>query len=514
MKHFWILLYAIAICLFLSACGNNAKIPISAEEYVGADYETVMSDLQKAGFNNIEIEEVEDLTSSSPLQDGGVGQISIDGDTAFDAKTVFPKDAKVLITYHTIKKLPAPLSSAEAQGYDYRDVGAMFVDAGFTNVQTDEVFDMDPDSMEAEFRNEVVIASVSFFEKDEEFPFDSEILVVCHRPYEKHSVKIHIDFIPNWIFSTYNVDFVLDGEQYALEHGEDADYEFELKEDIYTLTFSSSESSSVKGEITLDVACDIEAAYQISCTSDKILVEEEYIDRDTELASNETKVTVSASEYKYKHYEEVVASLEGAGFTNVKTEVLYDIVLGWTDDGETDGVTIDGKSDFTRGDIFAKNTEVIVTYHTLEENDPEKLAEEKDERRAEEEATKVYTVDNCEELEKILSMHASSDPSYVSFAGAYAGKIIEFDGRIDYVANHGDFDTRYDVLLSAGDYDPDSQSGPTFKFEDVNHNDLKVSIIFEEDVWVGRNVKIKAKVRSFDSNLELFYLEPISVSGR
>lgn len=121
------------------------------------------------------------------------------------------------------------------------------------------------------------------------------------------------------------------------------------------------------------------------------------------------------------------------------------------------------------------------------------------------------TIDNCPELASMLSNKAEIDDTYSSFATKYYGRIIEFDGRIDYCANHDTYNTRFDYLVSAGDYDPDRQIGPSFKFEDVNYYDLNTDL---DSVSVGQNVHIVAKVKSFDSNNGLFYLEPVSVTGR
>ena len=80
---------------------------------------------------------------------------------------------------------------------------------------------------------------------------------------------------------------------------------------------------------------------------------------------------------------------------------------------------------------------------------------------------------------------------------------------------HGNYTTRYDILVGAGDFDPNSCSGPSFKFEDVNYYNLGLDTLFVEDeIWVGRNVIITAKVGYFDAYRCLFYLEPISVKGR
>lgn len=51
---------------------------------------------------------------------------------------------------------------------------------------------------------------------------------------------------------------------------------------------------------------------------------------------------------------------------------MYDIVFGWTEEGEVDNVTINGSDTYKRGDVFKKDTEIVVSYHLKEEDDPSK----------------------------------------------------------------------------------------------------------------------------------------------
>jgi len=88
------------------------------------------------------------------------------------------------------------------------------------------------------------------------------------------------------------------------------------------------------------------------------------------VSEDEAKVPDSASGYKYDNYKNVQESLSEAGFTNIKTEILYDIVLGWTSEGEVDSVSIAGDTSFDKGTVFRKEAEVIITYHMKEEEDP------------------------------------------------------------------------------------------------------------------------------------------------
>lgn len=249
----------------------------------------------------------------------------------------------------------------------------------------------------------------------------------------------------------------------------------------------------------------------------------------------EAAVPVAASSYKHSNYQDVQKDLEDAGFTNISTNVLYDIFWGITEEGDVESVSIDGHSDFKKGEIFSQEAPIVITYHMKESDDPDKSAEtiveesekvmpvaedSKSELSASEdtvESTEIVeqetnlTVENCPELAAMLSNKAEIDDSYSSFATQYKGRTVEFDGRIDYCTNHGNYNTRFDYLVSAGDYDPDHQIGPTFKFDDVAYYDLHTDL---DTVSVGLNVHIVAKVESFDSNTGLFYLDPISVTGR
>lgn len=368
MKKFALWLLVILLCLSMTACGTP-KTTSSAEGYIGTDYEEVVAELEEAGFTNIELQEVQDLTSASDMQDGDVGAISIDGVTDFEEGTKFEADVPIIITYHTIPKLPIPISSDDLQNYDHEAIADMFSEGGFPNVSVEVVYDIDP-TLGIEFENEVEIDYLSFFAAGEEVPFDAQVTVTCHRPYELYTLNLHVNFSANLLFNRYDVTLEVDDYEETLEHGTDGDFEFVLKEGEYSIAFVSKESSSVKGEVTLYVDCDIDTSYKISCGGDEITVTEEYIDRKQELAEDEVKVLTDETEFWFENYEDVIKILKEWGFTNIKEVPLYDIYLGWTDEGEVDDVTIDNSDDYKRGDIFKKDVEVVVSYHMPYEDDP------------------------------------------------------------------------------------------------------------------------------------------------
>lgn len=252
--------------------------------------------------------------------------------------------------------------------------------------------------------------------------------------------------------------------------------------------------------------------------------------------TGEAKTPSGSSAMKGRMYTDVIEIFEEKGFTNIKTEKTDDLVLGWlSKEGEVKEVAVGGDTEYTSDKWMPADTEVIIRYHTFPESTNEvdgdtssntdksddkngntDPSETKDKEVSEnsEDATEdaiTLNVDNCPELNEILSMKAEIDDKYAAFASKYEGRTIEFDGRIDYCTHHDEYKTRFDYLVSAGDYDPDHQIGPTFKFENVNYHDLHTDI---DEVTVGLNVHIVAEVKSFNSSTGLFFLEPVSITER
>ncbi len=69
------------------------------KDLVGQDYKTVVAHFESAGFENIELI---DLNDSGVLfwNDGKVEQISISGNTTFESVNYFSTNSKVVISYH------------------------------------------------------------------------------------------------------------------------------------------------------------------------------------------------------------------------------------------------------------------------------------------------------------------------------------------------------------------------------------------------------------------------------
>lgn len=323
----------------------------------------------------------------------------------------------------------------------------------------------------------------------------------------EYTVSIKVDCVENLMFSQYDVDvYVDDLFQGTISHGGTETFDLILTKGIYDVRFVNVEDEEVTGSVDIDIYQDESLEYKISCTSSKINVE---TIRGTVPSHGEDEVamTKSASSFTYENYKDVQEELSKLGFTNISTEVLYDIEIGFTEEGEVESVSIGGNKEFDKGDIFKKDSAVVITYHMRKDDPNNPNREDGEENQAEH-----LTAENCPELATILATKDPGDPSISSFASKYYGQVIEFDGCVNNLQHHESFKTRWDVLLGAGDFNPNSALGPNFHLTDVNFYDMNVS--GGDSIATGTNVHVVAEVGDYDANSQLFELDIISMQIR
>ncbi len=257
--------------------------------------------------------------------------------------------------------------------------------------------------------------------------------------------------------------------------------------------------------------------YRYACASDYL--------KSKQVGPGQAAVPGEKYDFLGENYRNIYNTLTDAGFTNITLTPVYDIILGiFATAEDVESLTVDGYDDYEQGEVFDIDVPIVITYHMPASSRPEREGQTSSQpgdnsalSRPESQVSErpsqrqPLTPDNCPQLKEMLENKADMDDSYGDFARKYAGQTIEFDGRIDYCTKHGNYNTRFDYLVSAGDYDPDSQTGPSFKFENVNYYDLNTDL---DIVSVGLNVKITAQVVRYDTGSGLFYLKPISVKSR
>lgn len=353
---------------------KTAILPFGDSEYVGQKQEDIVNQLEQEGFNNIRVESLAELEAEELGRKGEICKIEVDGSETFSEGTELDKNVAIKITYYDAKHVAAPIAAKDCEKKDTGELVNLFQEAGFVNVSVEIENDIDPEYSEETLRNEISIAYDSSFGTTDNFPIDAEVKITSHRPMEKYKIKINIDFIPNFFFDKYSVDVEIGYKDLGtLSHGEDNTYEIWLEPGQHTITFKKHSYRKPENKVEFTIRGETEITYQISCYEDSIHVEQTEFIYKGAVGENEAMTPASAQEFKYDNYKDVETSLKNAGFTNIKTAILYDIVWGWTSEGEVDSVSIDGNDEFLKGAIFDKTAEVIITYHMKAEDDPSRI---------------------------------------------------------------------------------------------------------------------------------------------
>ena len=80
---------------------NQARAPYTSVSAKDDNFADVIAEFRHAGFTNVQEEPIRDLILGFLTKDGAVESVSIAGNRSFDTTTWYPKDAPVVVKYHT-----------------------------------------------------------------------------------------------------------------------------------------------------------------------------------------------------------------------------------------------------------------------------------------------------------------------------------------------------------------------------------------------------------------------------
>lgn len=272
---------------------------------------------------------------------------------------------------------------------------------------------------------------------------------------KSYDTTIRIKSSVNLLFSTYDIKIYVDGiDQAVIKNGEETEFTLNLDEGSHNLKITKASDESIFGQVNFDVNDNNKLQFKASSHSDNIEIEsEDYVENVVEEAKEK-----SPTENQKKEMDET-----------------------------TDNINEDNQESETQP--TEESTEEI-------ENNEEE----------------VITIDNNEDFKKLLSLKNEFDPFIGEFSEKYYGKTIEFNGNIgniqNFSTNNKTYKTRFNVLIQGGDFEPDSVSGPNFRFTNISGTKLPSGLVY------GDNVKIKAKIGTYNKDNSLFELENISIERR
>ena len=114
---------------------KTIRIPFSHEDVAYKAYTEVEQQLRDLGFSNIDYNVTEMNYTVEEESDGGVLAVHIDGEWDFGKEKLYSPDASIIISYVIDKRIQLPKSSSYCEERDYKEIVALFTNAGFTNVK-------------------------------------------------------------------------------------------------------------------------------------------------------------------------------------------------------------------------------------------------------------------------------------------------------------------------------------------------------------------------------------------
>lgn len=188
------------------------------------------------------------------------------------------------------------------------------------------------------------------------------------------------------------------------------------------------------------------------------------INSEAKDSAGKISVGVSSSELAGKNYEEVVLTLEEAGFTSIETEVLADLITGWlTKDGEVEEVKIDGETSFSSDSKFDAGAKIVVVYHTFPESEATTSTTEGQAVVTDESSAAPTTIAETESKETVVAEESVYEYAYKKVGPEYTlyylidtdEKIVRYfstnDNGVLVGTYTGDLDEGIDILYSGGD---------------------------------------------------------------
>ena len=262
-----------------------------------------------------------------------------------------------------------PGNSSKFHREPLENVESAFRSAGFSDVHTKEKSISGSNYLEAiDTVDSVTIDGIGSFEDGQSFPDDAPVIIYYRKAQEgKNVINLYIDFQENLLFSTYDISLSIDDYSLGtLPHGTSKKFELNLDTGSHILKAQKIDNPAISGTIGLNISETSDITIRTSCHSNLITMEQTYYESKRELQENEARVPQSAESYKGRIYSEVISELKGAGFIDISTSVVRDITGEWLDakEGEIKSITIRGKNNFIKSEVFLKDDPVVIQYHT------------------------------------------------------------------------------------------------------------------------------------------------------
>lgn len=160
---------------------KNIKTDISSDALVGNYVEYVTERIQEAGFADCTAIPIKDIYEGSDKKVGEVEQVAINGESCFDANTMFPYKAQVTISYHVKREIPFPISSKQIRKMTVENLKNELHGLGYTEINMEKIADLKTGWIHKDGSIEYVLVNgKSKYKKGDMFNYDVKIVIAYH----------------------------------------------------------------------------------------------------------------------------------------------------------------------------------------------------------------------------------------------------------------------------------------------------------------------------------------------
>ena len=180
--------------------------------------------------------------------------------------------------------------------------------------------------------------------------------------------QLEVECVPNLMFSTYDLTVYLDDQPVGqLKHGDKDVLLLQSTVGDHEVKFLKSDDRNVRGMCSIDLTENTHASYRLICYSDRVDMTQRYCETFAPLKAGQLRAPDYAEKYLGRGQEDVAGELARAGFSDIQKTELRDLTPDQQDQsGLVTEISIDGKSDFYKADVFDSQAPVQILYHTQE----------------------------------------------------------------------------------------------------------------------------------------------------
>ena len=178
LVSFLIIVFVLTMLIVIK---NLIQVGYSPDKLIGLKYDLVEEKLYSKGFTNIEIRKITDLSLKERKKSEIVTEVIIGNKNNFSSKSKFFSNEKIIIVYHTTKKIFPPITSKAAKGKDYKDIVTEFKNKGFVNIKTKKIKDLVTGWITKDGEvDSITINSKNDYTTLDEFEEDAEVIINYH----------------------------------------------------------------------------------------------------------------------------------------------------------------------------------------------------------------------------------------------------------------------------------------------------------------------------------------------